>query len=337
MAHIYSNIALGGTFDNLHIGHIRIINTAYSKAKHVTIGIMSQKISPQTKLKETIQSLDERKQTVYQYIKSQGWTSRTSIIKITDIYGPVATNPAFDAIIVTSETRPNALKINKLRLKNLLKKLDIITVPFVKGADNKIIRSTRIRLGIMNRNGDKYIDLFSKKRGLSLPNDLRQSLRQPLGIVIKGNENNIEKTAQSAISAIHKLKPIMIIAVGDIVSDAFQKAGSVPQIIIKDLKTRRKNLKSDLNIKSSKLINPPSQIRSHVTLKIKKAIHDYIYHKKYSTIIIKGEEDLLALPCIMLAPLGSAVIYGQWDKGIVIVPVDEKTKLKIAKIILKFL
>jgi len=41
---------------------------------------------------------------------------------------------------------------------------------------------------------------------------------------------------------------------------------------------------------------------------------------------ISGEEDLLGLPIIELAPVGSLVFYGQPNKGIVAVHVDPETK-----------
>jgi len=43
---------------------------------------------------------------------------------------------------------------------------------------------------------------------------------------------------------------------------------------------------------------------------------------------VTGEEDLLALPAIVLAPLGSVVLYGQYDKGVVINEVTEELKKK---------
>jgi len=52
--------------------------------------------------------------------------------------------------------------------------------------------------------------------------------------------------------------------------------------------------------------------------------------------VIKGEEDLLTLPAILLAPLGAIVIYGQKDVGAVVVEVTEEIKQKISNIINQF-
>jgi uncharacterized protein (UPF0218 family) len=43
-------------------------------------------------------------------------------------------------------------------------------------------------------------------------------------------------------------------------------------------------------------------------------------------IIVEGEEDLLALPCIVESPSNSLVLYGQPSKGLVVV--DTNTKVQ---------
>ena len=53
-------------------------------------------------------------------------------------------------------------------------------------------------------------------------------------------------------------------------------------------------------------------------------------------IKVKGEEDLLALPAILLAPLHSIMLYGQMDMGIVMVEVTEEKKKEVMEILKKF-
>ena len=62
-------------------------------------------------------------------------------------------------------------------------------------------------------------------------------------------------------------------------------------------------------------------------------VHKYFKLHVSSQIKIQGEEDLLALPAILLAPLGSVVIYGQKDLGVVVVEVTEEKKEEVKKII----
>lgn len=48
-----------------------------------------------------------------------------------------------------------------------------------------------------------------------------------------------------------------------------------------------------------------------------------------ATIVVKGEEDLLALGAIALAPLNSFVVYGQPRVGIVLVLVDNRIRREV--------
>ncbi|OFZ40262.1 MAG: hypothetical protein A2070_06905 [Bdellovibrionales bacterium GWC1_52_8] len=56
----------------------------------------------------------------------------------------------------------------------------------------------------------------------------------------------------------------------------------------------------------------------------------------HSPLRIEGEEDLLALPAILFAPLGALVIYGHWQLGVVGVEVTEKTKDRAKSILNRF-
>ena len=40
-------------------------------------------------------------------------------------------------------------------------------------------------------------------------------------------------------------------------------------------------------------------------------------------ILVDGEEDLAAIPCILMAPPGSLVLYGQPGEGLVVCEVDK--------------
>jgi hypothetical protein len=50
-------------------------------------------------------------------------------------------------------------------------------------------------------------------------------------------------------------------------------------------------------------------------------------------VAVKGEEDLLALPVIALAPVSALVFYGQPGEGIVVVRADAESKSRIKAIL----
>jgi len=67
-----------------------------------------------------------------------------------------------------------------------------------------------------------------------------------------------------------------------------------------------------------------------------RAIESYFKTGKKQLLIVKGEEDLLALPTILLTPLHSVVLYGQIDMGVIMVEVTEEKKRQVEDIIKKF-
>ena len=54
-----------------------------------------------------------------------------------------------------------------------------------------------------------------------------------------------------------------------------------------------------------------------------------------SLIVVDGEEDLLALPSILFAPINTHVLYGQPNAGLVIVSVTESLKVKVYDILIE--
>lgn len=66
----------------------------------------------------------------------------------------------------------------------------------------------------------------------------------------------------------------------------------------------------------------------HITAELWKAVDNSIsgLKKRKVKIVVKGEEDLAVLPCTIHLPIGSRIIYGQPDGGLVLVNVDMERK-----------
>jgi pantetheine-phosphate adenylyltransferase len=334
----YKHIVLGGTFDRFHLGHQAIINKAFSIGKKVTIGLATEKLYRKKFLNKIIEPYPKRKKTLERYINYHFGCGRLKIGAISDIYGPLKTARNVEAIIVSKRTYPNALKINQLREKNKLPLLRIIIIDDVLADDGKIISSKRIRLGEIDREGKVmgYELGVRGKKELNLPENLREELRKPLGKIFKDEK--------SLLRCIDTSKHTLIIAVGDIIVDALLKVGIDPDVKIIDFRSRRK--RTDLCIrtdpytghfyKGQSLVNNPGTINLKAAETIREKIKQSLHKKQKSWIVIEGEEDLLALPAILFAPLNSLVLYGHWEHGIIAVEVDEKMKNKIKNIINKF-
>ena len=330
---MYKHAALGGTFDHFHIGHEYIIDFALKRAEKISIGISSSELYANKDFSNAIQTYTYRKQTVERYLESRNSLQKVTIFRLDTIYGTTLTDATLDCIVVTDETIQNAHIINHKRKNLSLPELKIIKCPFVIGQDEKVIRSTNIRNGHINRAGFPYSYLFYTDI-LYLNSSLRKKLQKPLNKpIFKENELN------TAILIASKLKKSesLTIAVGDIVSKTLHDIGFTPELQIVDYKTRRKNIiDKSIDRLSEQYRNDPGTLYKNAVNQIDKNIQEIIQNKVKKIIVIDGEEDLLALPAILLAPLHSVVLYGQFDQGIVMVTVTEKIKEKVADLVRQF-
>lgn len=325
----YEHITIAGTFDRLHAGHQSFIDYAYKVAKKVSIAITAADFPYKKILQDHIEPFDLRRKILSQYIKEKKYTDRTKIIPIHDFYGFALTDKTLDGILVTKDTYANAIKINNKRTELGMKKLSIILTPFIKGNDRRIIKSSRIRSGEIDRAGKTYASQFAKKKIMTLPENMRQIMRNPLGLIFK-NE-------RTAIAYLKKSKPAMVITVGDVVTESFKNQCYHPDIAVIDFKTRRKKLHRDTQNKGgTSHNNKAGTIQRAAVLSFKNDVKKFIHKNSKSSLYIKGEEDLLALPAILLAPLNSVVLYGQFNMGIILTEVTEYMKERVEKLIEQF-
>jgi len=160
-----------------------------------------------------------------------------------------------------------------------------------------------------------------------LPDDLRDKLKEPLGILVDEKE------------LFNQLKEYKyIVSVGDQVTYTLLKNNIEPAFCIIDFKIKRKSYSDEIkNVIQSfgkkRIIikNPPKCISNDLWEAIESAYKKI--GKDTLRIEIEGEEDLAALPAILLAPRDVTIIYGLPNKGIVIVKAVEKNKRKVKEIL----
>lgn len=329
----FNNVVLGGTFDHFHKGHEALLTKALEVGKKVTIGIATHELYKDKFLSETIEPFEIRKKSVEKFT-----SKKAKIIPFSEFTGGADKTPEIDAVVVSRATFPNALKINELRIENKLKPMIIVIIEDVLAEDGKLISSERIRLGEIDREGALFKlptnhQSLTTSHSLKMPESLRPLLQKPLG--------EVYKTVYKVIKSIKSLKPTMIIAVGDIIVDSLLKEGIDPDVKVIDFKSRRKNyIRTDpyrsVPDKGQSLINKPGTINLKTAEALKQLIQERSTRPYGSWLVVDGEEDLLALPAILFAPLNSLVLYGHWQHGIIAVEVNEEIKDKVKMIIKKF-
>lgn len=153
-----------------------------------------------------------------------------------------------------------------------------------------------------------------------LPEKLRSRLAKPLGVLYRMTPVDSESFA----TTVEKAR--MVITVGDRVTETVARLGRVPDVQIVDGKENRKKRTPPkvAHLSLAKVKNPAGTI----TLEAMDGIREAFRGKKPARVLVEGEEDLLAIPAVIFAPLGAAVYYGQPGEGIVMLRVDEALKAR---------
>lgn len=140
-------VALGGSFEALHIGHQHLINEAVAIGDNIIVGVTSDNLVSGKKLYKISKYLN-RKMYVVKALSSRNAVH--SIVKLKNIYGPTIRDRDIKVLIVTSETYNNAKKINRMRRERGLPPLILYVAGYIRGEYNFPICSTFIKLGIID-------------------------------------------------------------------------------------------------------------------------------------------------------------------------------------------
>jgi len=154
MKRMFETVAVGGTFDLLHSGHLALLKKAFEVGDYVLIGLTSEDYVKNSRKPHGIGSYNQRLEELKNFLERNGFVERTKIMPLTDAYGVTLSDKRIDAIVVSKETEPRARDINEKR-KNLgLASLPIIIVKMVLSDDHYPISSTRIWFEEIDRDGN---------------------------------------------------------------------------------------------------------------------------------------------------------------------------------------
>jgi pantetheine-phosphate adenylyltransferase len=152
----YTIVATGGTFDELHIGHIALLARAFDVGKKVIIGVSSDNFAAH-RGKNLNHNFETRAANLKNMIKKEFGNVNYEIAKLDSDFGPAVTTGDVEALVTSTETQNKGKVLNEMRAKIGAKPVTVVTVELVKAEDGSKISSTRIRSGEIDRQGRKLV------------------------------------------------------------------------------------------------------------------------------------------------------------------------------------
>lgn len=151
----YNHVALGGTFDIIHRGHLELLKKSFEVGNFVVIGITSDEFVSKMLNKKIKNSFYTRVQNLKKIIEGEIKLDNYQITKLDDSFGPLMTSNKIDCLIVSSETEDRGKTINPVRIKLGLSPIDIISVKLILAEDGLPVSSSRIRSNEIDKDGFK--------------------------------------------------------------------------------------------------------------------------------------------------------------------------------------
>ena len=146
-------VAMGGTFDVIHNGHMALLKKSFSISSKVIIGLSSDQLAVK-RGKSLVNDYSKRFSLLESAIEKNFPNSSYEISKLENDFGPAVVEGSVKALVVSEETSAKGLHLNELRAERNLSPVEIIVVPMVLAKDGKAISSTRIKNSEIDSNGN---------------------------------------------------------------------------------------------------------------------------------------------------------------------------------------
>ena len=150
---LFDLVAMGGTFDIIHDGHMALLNKSFSISSKVIIGLSSDQLAAK-RGKNLVNDYSKRLSSLKCVIDKNFSNSSYEISKLENDFGPAIIEGSVKALVVSKETSSKGAHLNEMRAERNLPPVEIVVVPMVLAKDGKAISSTRIKNSEIDSNGN---------------------------------------------------------------------------------------------------------------------------------------------------------------------------------------
>lgn len=137
-------VAMGGTFDFIHKGHLTLLSEAFSRSSKVIIGLTSDDMAL-GKGKNLQNDYNQRLETLVKTIEENFPNNAFEVSKLDNDFGPAVLQIEVQALVVSGETSNQGNILNQLRKQKNLPPVEVVVVPMVLAKDGTRISTTRIK------------------------------------------------------------------------------------------------------------------------------------------------------------------------------------------------
>ena len=145
-------VATGGTFDEIHVGHLALLSKAFQAGEKVIIGVSTDQFAKK-RGKKLNHDFEQRVSNLRETIAKEFGSVNYEIARLDTDFGPAVTSGAVGALVASTDTQAKGMVLNEMRARLGLEPVVVIAVELVKAEDGSPISSTRIRSGEIDRTG----------------------------------------------------------------------------------------------------------------------------------------------------------------------------------------